>query len=120
MYACLDHTAQVFLNPLNFQNDGDAIRWFTTVVNSEKEDNNISKYPEQFTLYRLADYDDQLGTFQPRLSENETLAMQPKELIKGIAVQDVEKQKFSLKDMINMLKQELEMNNVKNIKEAIK
>ena len=30
MYSLLDHTAQVFLNPLSFTNDAEAIRWFTT------------------------------------------------------------------------------------------
>ena len=34
MYALLDHTAQVFLNPISFVNDADAIRWFGTVVNN--------------------------------------------------------------------------------------
>ena len=64
MYALLDHTAQIFLNPLSFINDKDAIRWFGTVVNSE-EKTNVSQHPEQFTLFRLADYDDKLGTYHP-------------------------------------------------------
>ena len=54
MYALLDHTSQIFLNPINFINDGDAIRWFSTVVNNQDEKTNINKYPEQFTLYRPA------------------------------------------------------------------
>ena len=52
MYALLDHTAQIFLNPITFINDKDAIRWFGSVVNSD-EKTNVSQHPEQFTLYRL-------------------------------------------------------------------
>ena len=59
MYSLLDHTAGIFLNPLTFINDGDAIRWFGTVVNNQDEATNISKHPEQFTLYRLYDFNDQ-------------------------------------------------------------
>ena len=120
MYAMLDHTAQVFLNPINFLNDGDAIRWFTTVVNDEKQETNPSKYPEQFTLYRLMDYDDKTGLMQPRENEEGPTAEHPKQLITGIQVQDTEKQKFSLKDMMNMLKQELANENITNINEAKK
>jgi Cys-tRNA synthase (O-phospho-L-seryl-tRNA:Cys-tRNA synthase) len=105
-YSVLDHTAQVFLNTLVFTNDGDAIRWFTTVVNDPKEETNISKYPEQFTLYRLADFDDKTGLFV--YDE----LFKPKQLITGIQVQDTEKQKFSLKDMLNMLKEEMERENI--------
>ena len=66
MYALLDHTAQVFLNTLTFVNDNDAIRWFASQVNSDDDKSLLSKYPNQFTLYRLMDYDDKTGTFHPR------------------------------------------------------
>lgn len=105
-YSVLDHTAQVFLNSITFQNDGDAIRWFTTLVNDEKQDSNISKYPEQFTLYRLANFDDKTGLY-----EYDEL-FKPKQLITGIQVQDTDNQKFSLKDMMNMLKEELQRENI--------
>jgi hypothetical protein len=105
MYSLLDHTAQVFLNPLSFQNDGDAVRWFTTTVNS-KEETNISKYPEQFTLYRLADFDGQTGMVEPTT---------PKQLITGIQVQEEQLKSFSVKDLIAMLQHELQLTNVIDI-----
>jgi hypothetical protein len=113
-YAILDHTVQVFLNPLVFQNDGDAIRWFTTVVNNDKEENNIQKYPEQFTLYKIADFNDKTGLYES--GEN----FKPEQLITGIQVQNTETQKFSLKDMMNMLKEELAKENIINFNEAKK
>ena len=117
MYALLDHTAQIFLNPLTFTNDADAIRWFTTVVNDEKQDSNVSKYPESFTLYRLQDYDDKTGMNEPREAEDTIVGAKPKQIITGIQVQDTEKQKFSLKDMMNMLKEELAKENIIELKE---
>jgi hypothetical protein len=110
-YSILDHTAQIFLNTIVFTNDADAIRWFTTVVNDPKQDTNIAKYPEQFTLYRLADFDDKTGLFE----QKETL--KPKNIITGIQVQDVETQKHSLKDILNIIKDELKRENIINLQE---
>jgi hypothetical protein len=120
MYSLLDHTAQVFLNPLSFINDGDAIRWFGTVVNNKEEQTNISKHPEQFTLYRLADYDDKLGIYSPADEEKEKIAgritnMNPKQIITGIQVQEEETKTYTVKDLIAMLKYELQSENVIDI-----
>ena len=112
MYAMLDHTAQNFLNPLTFINDADAIRWFTTVVNDEQQNTNVSKYPEQFTLYRMMDYDDKTGLFESRSQEKGELAMLPKQIITGIQVQNTETQKHSLKDILNIIKDEMRKENI--------
>ena len=109
MYSLLDHTAQVFLNPLSFINDGDAIRWFGTVVNNKEEVTNISNHPEQFTLFRLADYDDKLGTYDTQSA--------PVQFITGIQVQEEETKKYTVKDLISMLKAELQYENVIDIAE---
>ena len=113
MYALLDHTAQVFLNPITFLNDGEAIRWFTTMVNDEKQDTNIGKYPEQFTLYRLADFDDKLGvhTLDEKAKNNA-----PTQIITGIQVQDEAVKKFTIKQLIGMLEYELQNKNVTELK----
>ena len=63
MYALYDTTAKAFLNPLSFINHGEAVRWLTTIVNSE-ETTNVTLYPTQFSLYYLGQFDDQLGTVQ--------------------------------------------------------
>ena len=62
-YALLDSTLSEFLNPITFTNDGEAIRWFTTIINDTEEKTNINKYPEQYSLWKLAEYDSKLGTY---------------------------------------------------------
>lgn len=111
-YALLDHKASIFLNPISFTNDGDAIRWFTTVVNNAEEKTNINKYPEDFTLYRLADYDDKTGLYMPRPNEPEITAAKPKQLITGVQVQNEAAKTFTIKELITMLKAELNIDNV--------
>jgi hypothetical protein len=118
MYALLDHTAQIFLNPLVFTNDGDAIRWFTTVVNNSDEKNNISKYPEQFTLFRLADYDEKTGCYLPREREPETVNLKPKQLITGVQVQEEKNKKFTVTQLITLLETELTQRGVIQISES--
>jgi hypothetical protein len=41
-------------------NDGLAIRAFQDNVNAEQE-NNISKHPDQFTLFKIGEFDDATG-----------------------------------------------------------
>ena len=118
MYAILDHTSQIFLNPITFTNDGDAIRWFTTVVNNKEETNNISKYPEQFTLHRLQDWDDKTATYIARENEPETVASSPKQLITGIQVQEEAEKKFTVAELINMIEMDLKQRGVINIQET--
>ena len=126
MYSLLDHTSQIFLNPITFINDGDAIRWFGTVVNNKDEATNISLHPEQFTLFRLQDYNDQTGIYIPRDLDQDTIRNEvkelqtaPKQIITGIEVQTEETKSFTIKQLISMLKAELQTDNVINIgKEA--
>ena len=119
MYALLDHTSSIFLNPINFINDGDAIRWFTTVVNNKEEQTNINKYPEQYTLYRLSDWDDATGLNQPRENEKDLTSSAPKQLITGIQVQTEETKTYTVKQLITMLRANLGEENIVDIaKEA--
>ena len=110
MYSLLDHTAQVFLNPLSFINEGDAIRWFTTVVNNTEEKTNISNHPGQFTLFRLADYDDKTGQYEKD--------MQPKEIISGMQVQEEATKKFTVSQLVTMIQTELSQRGVIDLQET--
>jgi hypothetical protein len=122
MYSLLDHTAQIFLNPISFLNDGDAIRWFTSLVNAEDDKSNVAQYPEQFSLYRLADFDDKNGTYHPQDSERQLavnkdltesdLSSSPKQLIAGIQVQEERLHKFTVHELCTMLKAQLGKDNV--------
>jgi hypothetical protein len=64
IYSVYDQCADAFIQPFFIHNDGLAIRLFQDNVNS-KDDNNISKHPEQFQLYKLAFYDDNTGKIEP-------------------------------------------------------
>jgi hypothetical protein len=62
IYSIYDSAAQAFVTPFHIHNDGLAIRAFQDQVNS-KEENNISKHPEQFTLFKLGKFDDKKGEY---------------------------------------------------------
>lgn len=57
MYTFFDSAAQAFTNPFFMHNDGLAIRAFQDNVNSSEE-NNMSLHPDQFTLFKVAEWDD--------------------------------------------------------------
>jgi len=60
VYSIFDSAAKAYTNPFFMHNDGLAIRAFSDNVNSEQE-NNISKHPDQFTLFRIGEFDDASG-----------------------------------------------------------
>lgn len=102
MYALYDKGIQVFLNPIHFQNDGEAFRWFTTIVN-DKNDTNISLYPDQFILFRLADYDENSGQFICVYNDEKDL---PKRLVNGADLVDKRmREKYELEDIKKMVQE---------------
>lgn len=60
IYTLYDEAAKAFTTPFFQHNDGLAIRAFQDNVNA-KEDNNISKHPGHFTLFRVGEFDDEKG-----------------------------------------------------------
>ena len=60
VYSIYDSAAKAYTQPFFMHNDGLAIRAFQDNVNS-KEENNISKHPDQFTLYKIGSYNDETG-----------------------------------------------------------
>ena len=60
VYSIFDQAAEAFTQPFYMHNDGLAIRAFQDNVNAT-EDNNISKHPEQFALYKLGTFNDSNG-----------------------------------------------------------
>lgn len=61
IYSIHDQAAQAFITPFFMHNKALAIRAFSDNINS-KEENNISKHPEQYSLFCLGEYDDIKGT----------------------------------------------------------
>lgn len=60
IYSVYDQAAKAYTAPFFLHNDGLAIRAFQDNVNAEQE-NNISKHPEHFSLFKLGEFDDQKG-----------------------------------------------------------
>jgi hypothetical protein len=125
-YALLDHTAQVFLNSLPFKTDAEAIRWFTSQVNGNPQESLIAAYPEQYTLYRVADFDDKTGCYQPRDIDKKKAKgreiteadSKPMEIITGVVVQEEEKYRYSIEDIIKKIEMLIQNKNVSSIQEA--
>ena len=118
-YSLYDVTAKHYLNPIVASNDGDAIRLFTTFVNGNKEESNIAKYPHQFILFHMYDLDDangKLGTLNTTTNELDPLS-HPRELMIGTQVQEDQQKTFTVKELITMLKAELNLENVIDISE---
>lgn len=60
IYSVYDQAAGAFITPFFQQNDGLAIRAFQGLVNSDDK-NNVSQYPDQFTLFKIGEFDDLEG-----------------------------------------------------------
>ena len=105
-YTLLDTTAQTFLNPISLTNDGEAIRWFQTQVDGDKETNLIAKYPSQFILYRINDYDDQIGKYLDTMDNKPFTA--PKEIVFGTQLKETVENTLTLNDVVNMFEAHLE------------
>lgn len=57
MFCIYDSKAEAYMQPFFFQATGLAIRAFEDLVRDDKS--NISKYPQDFTLFELGTFDDQ-------------------------------------------------------------
>ena len=82
IYSIYDKIAKAYNQPFFLQNDALAVRAFSTNVNSP--DSQISKVPEEFTLYCLGAYDDSDGHLYP--------FTEPRLVIQAIHCHDGEKE----------------------------
>lgn len=69
LYAIFDTASGVYDSPLTFTADAEAIRFFKHIVG--KEDTVVGKNPEDFSLVRVAAWNDTSGEVVP--FERETL-----------------------------------------------
>lgn len=63
MYSIRDSKAEVFNPPFFKHTHGEAERDFRNLVNDEKS--FVNKYPEDFDLFYLGQFDDQTGKIEP-------------------------------------------------------
>ena len=68
--AVYDAKLQAFGNPRFERMEGNAIRAFTDGVNQPDKDKNLYNHPEDYSLWLLAEYDDEKGTFDPLKPKN--------------------------------------------------
>lgn len=62
VYSVFDSKAEAYMRPMYFQTKGLAIRSFSEAVNDGGK-SDISKYPADFVLFELGDFDELSGTF---------------------------------------------------------
>lgn len=62
-FAVWDEKAQCYLQPSFHPTKGLAIRQFTDIIN--QPDNPINKYPADFTLFEIGEYDNESGKLLP-------------------------------------------------------
>jgi len=65
LFCVLDAKLNLFNTPMAFQSQGLAHRAFQDEVNREDKDNPMHKYPEDFSLYYVGDFDSAIGCFVP-------------------------------------------------------
>lgn len=66
-YVCavFDSAANTYGNPVFTPAVGQVLREFGDQVNSDREDNQLGRHPEDFALWLLGVFDDETGTFMP-------------------------------------------------------
>jgi hypothetical protein len=65
IFTIFDSAASAFKQPFFMHNNGIAIRAFSDLVNSDDQNVEIAKHPEQFTLFHIGEYDDSTGSIVP-------------------------------------------------------
>lgn len=60
-----DRAANVYSQPMFFNSIGSAVRAFGDEVKRVHDNNNLNKHPEDFDLYQVGEFDDELGEFEP-------------------------------------------------------
>lgn len=64
--------ANIYLTPVLFQNENVALRWFTGVVNNKDQNEVIYNNPQDFELWKLAEYDNTSGAIIPDIEKMAT------------------------------------------------
>lgn len=59
VYSIFDTEVKAYMQPFFLRSKGEAIRALTSLL--EDKNSNVAKYPEQFVLFEIGDYDDEKG-----------------------------------------------------------
>lgn len=61
MFAVKDLATQAYGNPFTTRAQGEALRSFQDEANADPAKSAIAQHPEDYELYKLAEYDDEAG-----------------------------------------------------------
>jgi hypothetical protein len=119
-FAIHDLKAGHFLNSVVFTNEAEAIRWFTTQVNGDKEQNLIARFPNDYMLFYMFDIDNKTGmTGKWNPAENKMEKQDaPKELIMGGSCIEEQNKQWTINELVGMLQKEMPENVTPITKEA--
>ncbi len=67
IYCIKDEIAEIFLPPITFNRDNEAIRMFANCVNSPNH--SFAKNPADYTLYKVGDFDNNKGSVKPEAKQ---------------------------------------------------
>jgi len=76
VFSVFDSKANAFLSVFSLVNKGVAVRWFSGMVNGGHLE--MTAHPEDFTLFQLANFDEDSGSIEPLGS--------PKSIVLGVLV----------------------------------
>lgn len=62
VYSVYDSKVQLFAQPFFMRTKGEALRGWIDVANDPKT--NICKYPEDYSLFELGEYEEESGSFK--------------------------------------------------------
>lgn len=103
MYSIYDKAAQAYVTPFFMHTKAMAIRAFESNVNAQDE-NNISKHPEQFSLFELGEFDDSVAKLE--LHSEPELVASALELVKPTEETNLIKEIQTLKAILSTQKGE--------------
>ncbi|QXP08299.1 MAG: nonstructural protein [Arizlama microvirus] len=61
LYSVYDKRAREFGSPMAMPTDAHAVRSFTQEVNREDTGNMLNQFPEDFAIYHVGDFNQELG-----------------------------------------------------------
>lgn len=73
-YSIFDVKVGIFMRPFFQQADGQAKRTFSDIANDDSHE--IGKHPEDYSLHRVGDFNDQNGTLQGEVPEQLMTALE--------------------------------------------
>lgn len=68
MFTVYDSKVEAYMKPFFMRSTGEAIRDFTDAVNASDANSVLSKYPSDYTLFELGDFDENTAVFVPKLT----------------------------------------------------